>query len=397
MKTSLHPLSLVLLSAITALSAHAANLAWSPSGTFGGTVSAPTGSGGAGTWDTTSAFWSNSSGVVAWNNANGDTAIFGGTAATVTLGSDITVNDITITPASYVIARDTGNAFSLNVTGTITNANAATITAKLSGSSGLTKSGIGTLGLFGTVANTYTGNTVINAGTLQPRANGALPTGTTVIIGTGTNVATLDVRVSQTIAGLTTGGTGAATVTNNQTNGTTTLTVSSTSTDSTFSGVIKDGDATKFIALTKSGSSTFTLTGANTYSGATTVNAGTLATGSTGTFGGGNVSVAAGAALTFGNNASIGDLKALTFASTSSIALNFTGAETVGSVFNSVTATFLADGTYDATGLNNFFGVSAFSGTGSLTVSAIPEPATVAMLAGLAGLGLAATRRRRHA
>ncbi|HSI07578.1 MAG: beta strand repeat-containing protein [Rariglobus sp.] len=169
--------------------------------------------------------------------------------------------------------------------------------------------------------------------------------------------------------------------------------VAGTSTDS-YAGVIENGSGT--LAVTKEGSGTQTFTGANTFTGGATVSAGTLATGSTGTFGAGNVNVVASAVLTFGNNASIIDTATLTFASTSTINLNFTGAETVGSVFNSVTSTALAAGTYDAAGLNIYFGgISAFTGTGSITISAIPEPATYAALAGLGALGLAALRRRR--
>lgn len=387
MKTHLASLSLVLLSSLATPGVHAASLAWDPSGTFGGTVGAPTGSGGTGIWNTTSSFWSNSTGDVAWNNANGDNAIFAGTGATVTLGEAITVNNLNINSTGYTIA---GGGFTLTINGTITNTQTGTISAKITGVD-LTKAGSGTLVINNASANTYTGNTNIQAGTLQARASGALASTTTVNI---SGSATLDLRASQTVSGLT----GSGTVNQSQTAGTTTLTVNSSSTDSAFSGLLRDGDATHILALTKAGTSTLTLTGANSFLGATTVNAGTLATGSTGTFGGGNVSVAAGAALTFGNNASIGDLKTLTFASTSAIALNFTGTETVGSVFNSVTSTFLTDGTYDATALNSFFGgISAFSGTGSLTVSAIPEPATVALLAGLSALGLAALRRRRRA
>jgi autotransporter-associated beta strand protein len=161
-----------------------------------------------------------------------------------------------------------------------------------------------------------------------------------------------------------------------------------------YAGVIENGSGT--LAVTKEGSGTQTLTGANTFTGGLTVSAGAVATDTTGTFGAGNVNVVASAVLTFGNNTSIIDTATLTFASTSTINLNFTGAETVGSVFNSVTSTALAAGTYDAAGLNAYFGgISAFTGTGSITVSAVPEPATYAAMAGLGVLGLAAFRRRR--
>ncbi|MBW8781885.1 MAG: autotransporter-associated beta strand repeat-containing protein [Verrucomicrobia bacterium] len=148
--------------------------------------------------------------------------------------------------------------------------------------------------------------------------------------------------------------------------------------------------------MTFTGSGTTTLSGANTYSGGTTVNVGTLATNSTGTFGTGNVSVVAGAALTFGNNASIADSATLTFADTSTINLSFSGAETLGNVYNSVSATYLTAGTYTVSQLNTYFGDSAFTGTGSFIVSAIPEPATYAALCGALTLSIAAIRRRRQ-
>lgn len=229
------------------------------------------------------------------------------------------------------------------------------------GSTTFTKTGAGTL-VFGG-ANTYAGLTTISGGTLQLGNGGT--TGSLLTTGTIANNANFTINRSDSVV---------------------------QGTD--FSATAISGTG----SFTQAGVGTTTLNITNTFTGVTTVTAGTLATSSTGTFGAGNVSVAAGAALTFGNNASIGDLKALTFASTSAIALNFTGAETIGSVFNSVTSTFLTDGTYDAAGLNSFFGgISAFSGTGSITVSAIPEPATVAVFAGLAVLGLSALRRRRTA
>ncbi|MBC8039717.1 MAG: autotransporter-associated beta strand repeat-containing protein [Opitutaceae bacterium] len=163
----------------------------------------------------------------------------------------------------------------------------------------------------------------------------------------------------------------------------------------TLTGAINDGG--NAFGFTKSGAGILVLNGNNTFTGLTTVSAGTLATSSTGTFGAGNVTVAPGTTLTFGNNASIGDLATLTFASTSNIGLSFTGVETLGAVFNSVTSTFLTAGTYDASQLNTFFGGSAFTGTGSLSIGAIPEPSTYTALAGALTLSLAVVRRRRQA
>lgn len=86
----------------------------------------------------------------------------------------------------------------------------ATINSTLAGAAGLLKSGTGTLVLGG--ANTYTGTTAINAGTLRIGVNNTLPTGEAVAIGTpgstlggpGGTAGSLDLsNASQTIAGLT--------------------------------------------------------------------------------------------------------------------------------------------------------------------------------------------------
>ena len=278
--------------------ADAASLAWDPSGAPGGTVSVPTGSGGAGVWNTSNLFWSNSTADVAWNNLNGDNAIFGGTNATVTLSGSITVNNLTFNTQSYTISGNASNTLTVN--GTITSNQSAVLSAPILGSSGLTKAGTGTLGL--NAANTYTGNTVIAAASLQPRAANALPAGTTVIFGNGGSTSvTLDVRASQTVAGLSVNTSGSSTISNSQTTGATILTVNPdgaglSAADSTFSGLVRDGDATRLLGLAKSGSHTLTLSGSNTYSGGTTVSAGTLlintpaTAGSSGT-GAGNVAV----------------------------------------------------------------------------------------------------------
>jgi autotransporter-associated beta strand protein len=152
--------------------------------------------------------------------------------------------------------------------------------------------------------------------------------------------------------------------------------------------------------IQNSSTSSLTLGGANAYSGPTTVTLGTLATNATGTFGSSSVTVASGALLTLGNGASFGDLSTLTFASTStasSINLNFTGADTLGAVYDSVSATYLAAGTYTASQLNTAFSSSVFAGTGSFTVAAIPEPSTYAAIFGGLALvgGVWRSRKRR--
>src|SRR5438128_564272 len=70
-----------------------------------------------------------------------------------------------------------------------------------------------------------------------------------------------------------------------------TLTTGGDNTSTAFSGVIQDG-AAGATNLTKVGTGTFTLSGANTYTGTTTISAGTLQIGTggtTGTTGPGNI------------------------------------------------------------------------------------------------------------
>ena len=217
-------------------------------------------------------------GSVAWNNANNDDATFGllSSNASAALTQNITVNSLTFGNGTG-INNISGN-FTLTVTsGSISTNRSTTITSNIAGSNGLTKVGGGTLTLFG--SNSYTGGTSIQGGVLSARALGALPTATSVAISSG---ASLDVRASQTISGLT----GSGTVTQLNTTGTTTLTVNpdgaSAPADSVFSGNIRDGDATHILALTKAGSHMLTLEGVNTYTGVTTVASGSLLIGAGG-------------------------------------------------------------------------------------------------------------------
>ena len=81
--------------------------------------------------------------------------------------------------------------------------------------------------------------------------------------------------------------------------GVSTLTIGDANTNSTFTGVIKDGGAGsgKYLALTKIGSGTVTLTGLNAYNGNTTVSNGTLVIAQPTLAAGSTVTVAGGAVL----------------------------------------------------------------------------------------------------
>jgi hypothetical protein len=145
-----------------------------------------------------------------------------------------------------------------------------------------------------------------------------------------------------------------------------------------------------------SGTGTVLLTGPNDYSGGTTIlSTGIVATGATGSFGTGNVSLADGI-LTLGNNTSIADTASLSFTNISGIVLNG-GTETIGALLDTTSGVFMSVGTWDAAALNAAFGVTTFSGAGSLNVTAVPEPEVWSL--GMVGMlaCLLFRRKRRNA
>ena len=172
------------------------------------------------------------------------------------------------------------------------------------GSRSLTKTGAGTLEV--TAANTYSGGTTIQAGVLDMNGARALGTGA-VQVDAGaslrmSNAATLgaqavsnqgSVDVSNVTAGT---AIGSLNGNGNVLLGARTLTVGGLNANDTIGGVIQDGGTGgNFV---KTGTGTLTLTGANSYTGSTTVANGTLRTGAVNTLSAASAhSVAAGATL----------------------------------------------------------------------------------------------------
>ncbi len=162
---------------LASASAHAATLYWD------GTDSTAAADGGAGTWNTSSTNWDTAAtggANATWNNATPDSAVFGGAAGTVTLGTGITAGGLAFTTTGYTV---TGNTLTLgNATvGVDTGSGvSATIGSILAGTNtGLVKTGAGTLTLSG--ANTFTGNLAVNAGTVAVTSSGNLGAGTVSI------------------------------------------------------------------------------------------------------------------------------------------------------------------------------------------------------------------------
>ena len=103
--------------------------------------------------------------------------------------------------------------------------------------------------------------------------------------------------------------TGTGTVTKSSSADTRTLAVGQNGGSGTFSGTITQASVTQVAALTKNGNGTQTLTGANNYSGATTINGGTLQIGdggTNGTLGIAGVTIARGAFLLINRSDSYG-------------------------------------------------------------------------------------------
>jgi autotransporter-associated beta strand protein len=106
-----------------------------------------------------------------------DSLVFAGTARlTPQVNNNYNVTSITFdsTAGAFNLGTSTGGTLSFSGSGPVTNnsASAQTITVPVTGTGGLTKLGNGALVLAG--ANTYSGSTVISAGTLNVPAGGAI-------------------------------------------------------------------------------------------------------------------------------------------------------------------------------------------------------------------------------
>ena len=340
------------------------------------------------------------------------TGTLGNTAVTVGAGtlalngaSAISHNTLTVNNASSVVTENTTNALSgsaaltqSNGTVTLSSANNFSGAIGLSGgtlqlqnagsigSSALTLSG-GILQLrndtnsttFSDTSTTVSGNTTIN---VDHTTTG---TGNTLLLGaiaTGANVITVTNADSYNLTTGTVTASAGPTFTNNMTTGTLTLgaltSTATTAQTATFNGtsataitsvgVISQGSGV--LSVTQSGSGTATLTGNNTYTGATTVSSGTLvlsgnntaATGATSVTGTlqlvGNASNNGSVALT--TNTSISASSALTLNAGSTLQLR----DNVSNTFAPASITTSGNGTF------NFDVNNATSGTNqTLTLS----------------------------
>jgi autotransporter-associated beta strand protein len=402
-------------------SAHAADVTWDITpGTVGAGDSAITG--GAGTWNTTNGNWTTDGGAnnVAWSGTT-ETAVFGGTAGAVDLLSNVSVGGLKFNTTGYSITS-AANTITFGVDGAIftdTNVTATIGQKVLNGSATVEKTGAGIFRVGTNVAGDNTtfngalkisegtvwlspyfnatksvGSFILNGGTLRGYAGWAISQSTTnVIVGGNTTVqASSIVTTSSGDRSITLGtlSIGAHTLEMAKTTGSSATTVAFGTTTLTGNAVFNVSAATggsgQTLAtlgavgetgsrsLTKNGVGTLTIASANTYSGGTILNQGTLALGSTGTLGAttGSLQVnnsnssAAGTAvvlnLATGANTTVGSLSG-------TIATPTSGTNTA-TINTQSTRTFTVNQTTNGTYAGVISGAGSFA-LGSLSNSAL--------------------------
>jgi autotransporter-associated beta strand protein len=256
-------------------------------------------------------------------------------AGSVTLGGNVNKTGGTNTSSNVTVNGATFNANNRTIGSAaqtvVFNLHSGTLTnlAEFNGGGTLTKSTAGSVTLTGT--NAWSGTTSIAAGALLLGNVNALPNG--VGKGAVSVASVLDLNGYDTaINGLS----GAGTVTSGVA-GAVTLTCGSGDATATFTGVVQDGSGT--MALSKTGTGVQTMSSAQTYTGATTISAGSLvvnnslAAGSAvnvagGTLGGtgtvGTVTMGAGGTLAPGNGGTAtGVLSASSIAGAASAGYSF--------------------------------------------------------------------------
>ena len=298
--------------------------------------------GGSGTWrvgnpQPSMDAWTDMDGKVNANWAQGQFAVFGGKAGTVTVdaaGGAVRIAGAQFATDGYVVQGDgivVDNANSVIRVGDGTAAGAAmtaTLNVALSGTGGISKEDAGRLILGGT--NTYTGGTTVKGGVLQGSATSLQGN-----IVNNAEVAFDQGKTAGTYAG-------------------------------TMSGTGK---------LRKIGTGTLTLSSANSYSGGTLVDAGTLTTDTTGALGTGPASIASGATLQFGGKADSGKLA---IANAGTLSLQDTASAASATVTNAAGGQVRIDLTTAGTSIGSLGGAGdVVLGTKALTTGALGTDNTI--------------------
>ncbi|HYE07019.1 MAG TPA: autotransporter-associated beta strand repeat-containing protein [Planctomycetota bacterium] len=149
---------------------------------------------------------------------------------------------------------------------TVGGTTSTTFSGAIAGTGGLTRGGTGTTTLSG--VSTYTGATTVTGGTLRLSGSGRLADTTAIVLADAAGAAFDLNGVTDTVGSIAGGGATGGTIAL----GAGSLTCGGSNASTTMAGVISGAGGT----LTKVGSGTLIVTGTNTYTGTTTVSAGTL-------------------------------------------------------------------------------------------------------------------------
>ena len=335
--------------------------------TLTGSLSTYTAASGSGTLGINTAGSTTFSGGITSNSGLTLTAVSGGTA--IFTGKITGAGDITKTDVGTVVISNATNDFSGNLTvnaGTLR----ATSSAKALGTSNLILAG-GTLELANNTAlnfgrnATVTGNATVVSDRLTSPGGAATHTLGTLSIGAQTLTIAPGVNISSGTAGIVFGAvtlTGAPTFTVNSGSLLTLASITGTAQNITINGAgnttISGAIATTSGSLTKSGNGTLTLNGTNTFTGATTIN-------------GGSVSAASGA---LGTTSSIaingGSLTAVNFKTNADLSVDSSGTAEISGTANQNVGTLTNNNSTTANAVN-FSGavgtvnVNSLTGTGN--------------------------------
>jgi autotransporter-associated beta strand protein len=285
---------------------------------------------------------------------------------TLNNGTLLAGGNININPARQVTIGAGGGTFD-------TNGFNVVLGSAITGTGGLTANGLGMLTLSGT--NTYTGGTIVSGGTVAIDSDvrlGHVSGGLT--LNGGTLLATGNITGASALARSVTMGAGGGTFDTNSFN------------------VVLGTAVTGVGSLTKNGLGVLTLSGANSYTGGTTVNAGTLLLGAGASLPTTGPLTVNGGSLDFnGNNVTIGSLSGLG----GTIALGagtLTVAEQGSTAFAGTLTgtgglTMQGSGMLSLTGVNTYTGPTSITG-GRLAVNgSITSNVTVGAFGNLGGTG----------